>query len=190
MLPSEVYKGEVLISFDNGCITGKGSCTGTTAAKEFTVLPAEYTITYDLSGGTYNGDTGPIVRKYDDGTKIKLLDAPSKAGYIFDYWRDSEYKAGADYTVTGDHTFTAVWRDIPPNGFNPSGSGSNPSGGGSLGGGSSGSGGSGSGGDGVGESRTSDALNIAAWAAVFAAAALAAVFSGRLIAKKKRREHR
>ena len=70
---------------------------------------SQYTITYDLSGGTLDGQTGTVTKKVDAGAVIKLP-APVRDGYTFDYWQGSKYKAGEKYTVNGDHTFKAVWK--------------------------------------------------------------------------------
>ncbi|MBQ6428853.1 MAG: LPXTG cell wall anchor domain-containing protein, partial [Oscillospiraceae bacterium] len=37
-------------------------------------------------------------------------------GFVFTYWRGSEYQPGDEYTVFEDHTFTAQWEaeEIPP----------------------------------------------------------------------------
>lgn len=78
---------------------------------EFTILPEEFTITYDLNGGTYEGKTGIITETHEDGETITLLGAPTKEGMEFDYWKGSAYKAGAKYKVEGDHTFTAQWKE-------------------------------------------------------------------------------
>ena len=69
----------------------------------------QYTITYDLNGGTLDGQTGIVTKKIDAGTVI-TLPAPARDGYTFDYWEGSKYNAGDKYTVTGDHTFKAVWK--------------------------------------------------------------------------------
>ena len=45
----------------------------------------------------------------EDGATI-TLPKPTRSGYTFDYWEGSRYEAGASYTVTGDHTFTAQWK--------------------------------------------------------------------------------
>lgn len=70
---------------------------------------AQYTITYDLNGGTLDGQTGIVTKKADAGETI-TLPAPKRDGYTFDYWQGSKYKAGEKYTVNGDHTFKAVWK--------------------------------------------------------------------------------
>ena len=72
-------------------------------------IVTQYTITYDLSGGTLDGQTGIVTKKVDAGAVI-TLPAPVRDGYTFDYWEGSRYNAGDKYTVTGDHTFTAVWK--------------------------------------------------------------------------------
>lgn len=72
----------------------------------------KHNISYNLDGGSYNGQIGTITEVYDYGTAIKLLGTPTREGYRFLYWRGSQYDAGADYTVEGDHLFTAVWEKI------------------------------------------------------------------------------
>ena len=66
-------------------------------------------ITYDLGGGTYNGSTTDIVESYKTGDVITIHEAPERDGYTFSYWKGSKYDPGDSYTVSGDHTFTAVW---------------------------------------------------------------------------------
>ena len=49
------------------------------------------------------------------GDTIKLPAAPTREGYTFKCWKGSEYAAGADYKVEGDHAFTAEWeKDAAP----------------------------------------------------------------------------
>ncbi len=67
------------------------------------------TLTFDLGGGTLDGKTGTIIVEANVGDKINLPGAPTKDGYTFKYWKGSEYAAGAEYTVEGDHEFTAEW---------------------------------------------------------------------------------
>ncbi len=68
-----------------------------------------YTITYRLAGGMIDGNSGPISRKYEEGTTITLLGAPKRAGYRFLCWEGSRHQPNDTYVVTEDHTFTAVW---------------------------------------------------------------------------------
>ena len=101
--------------------TDQGGTTGETAIevnanrelgntyKKVQFPASQYTIKYDLSGGTLDGQTGIVTKKVDAGTVI-TLPAPVRDGYTFDYWEGSRYNAGDKYTVTGDHTFTAVWK--------------------------------------------------------------------------------
>ena len=81
---------------------------------------SQYTITYDLSGGTLDGQTGTVTKKVDAGTVI-TLPAPVRDGYTFDYWEGSKYNAGDKYTVTADHTFKAVWKTADKGGGSDSG---------------------------------------------------------------------
>ena len=43
---------------------------------------------------------------------ITLPEAPTREGYKFLYWKGSVYQPGANYTVTGPKTFTAVWEPV------------------------------------------------------------------------------
>ena len=73
------------------------------------------TLTFDLAGGTLDGKTGTITVTANVGDTIELPGAPSRDGYTFKYWKGSEYEAGAEYTVEGDHEFTAEWeKDTEP----------------------------------------------------------------------------
>ena len=73
-----------------------------------------YTITYKLNGGEYKGSSDDINEVYDAGTEIKIHSEPVRAGYTFLYWKGSEYRAGDEYLVTEDHTFTAQWARTTP----------------------------------------------------------------------------
>jgi len=73
------------------------------------------TLTFDLGGGTLDGKTGTITIEANVGDTVKLPAAPTREGYTFKCWKGSEYAAGADYKVEGDHTFTAEWeKDAEP----------------------------------------------------------------------------
>ena len=71
-------------------------------------------ITYRLAGGTYNGSTADIEETHTVGDVIRVHEAPSRTGYAFLYWQGSQYQPGDSYTVTEDHTFTAVWKENTP----------------------------------------------------------------------------
>lgn len=73
----------------------------------------QYTITYKLNGGEYNGDTADIKEVYDENTWIKIHAAPTRIGYKFLYWEGSSYQPNDDYKVTEDHTFVAKWENAP-----------------------------------------------------------------------------
>ena len=68
-----------------------------------------YFIYYDLNGGTLDGATG-IVAVIAGKGEVITLPAPARSGYTFDYWQGSTYYAGDEYTVEGNHTFTAQWK--------------------------------------------------------------------------------
>ena len=83
-------------------------------------------ITYDLNGGTLDGQTGKIVVEANEGDVIKVMNAPSRDGYEFKYWKGSKYYPGDSYTVEEDHTLTAIWKkDKGSSNGNESGSGGN-----------------------------------------------------------------
>ena len=80
-----------------------------TYTAKYKAVPIEYELTFDLGGGTLDGQTGSITLKGKYGDTIKLPGAPTKEGYTFSHWEGSRYDAGADYKVEGAHSFTAVW---------------------------------------------------------------------------------
>ena len=66
-------------------------------------------ISYDPNGGIINGSAGIITETHDAGEEITIMEAPVRSGYIFQYWKGSEYYPGDSYKVTGDHVFIAQW---------------------------------------------------------------------------------
>ena len=84
---------------------------GTVPVPVAPVEPGTYTITYKLNGGIYDGSTKDIVEQYPEGTVISIHEAPTREGYVFDYWKGSAYQPGDKYTVTGDHVFVAQWKE-------------------------------------------------------------------------------
>ena len=85
------------------------------ATYEATPIPiTKGVLTFDLGGGTLDGQTGKITIEAADGDVIKLPGAPLREGYTFQYWEGSRYEAGSEYKVEGDHTFTAVWEKNKP----------------------------------------------------------------------------
>ena len=71
-------------------------------------------LTFNLDGGTLDGKTGTVTVEANVGDTIKLPGAPTKKGYAFKFWKGSEYAAGAEYKVEGDHAFTAEWDKNAP----------------------------------------------------------------------------
>ena len=69
-----------------------------------------FIISYDLNGGTLDGKTGVVDVVAGDGEVI-TLPAPTRSGFTFNYWQGSTYYAGDEYTVEGNHTFTAQWTE-------------------------------------------------------------------------------
>jgi hypothetical protein len=89
-----------------------------TAVYTSTPIPVKKGIlTFDLGGGTLDGKTGTITIEANVGDMIKLPAAPTREGYTFRCWKGSEYEAGAEYKVEGDHAFTAEWtKNTSPSG--------------------------------------------------------------------------
>ena len=104
-------------------ITGKGNYTGETREYSFDGKEMEYFITFNLNGGTLDGETKALVIKYEKGTIIKMP-LPTREGYEFDYWKGSAYKAGDEYEIVEDHTFEAIWKIPGSDSGNPGGSSS------------------------------------------------------------------
>ena len=88
-----------------------------TSVKDFVITnTALYTITYKLNGGEFEGKTEDIIEIYPANTVISIHKAPTRKGYTFLLWEGSEYHPDDEYTVTGDHAFTAQWKkDETPN---------------------------------------------------------------------------
>lgn len=76
-----------------------------------TVKPdaSEYLLTFDPSGGNWNGDSAIKTFAVNRGQNFTIIPAPAREGYEFLYWKGSEYQPGDSYVVEGDHTFTAEW---------------------------------------------------------------------------------
>jgi len=85
-------------------VTGDATYTA-----KYKATPRKGTLTFDLAGGTLDGKTGTVTVEANVGDTIKLPGAPTKKGYAFKCWKGSEYAAGAEYKVEGDHAFTAEW---------------------------------------------------------------------------------
>lgn len=88
---------------------GSGNETNPEPGEQGSAAAQQATLTFDLDGGTLNGQTGTFTITANVGDTINLPGAPTKAGYTFKCWIGSEYAAGAAYKVEGDHTFTAKW---------------------------------------------------------------------------------
>ena len=70
-------------------------------------------ISYDPNGGAFSDNTMEIkTENHHAGETIKLMAAPTRAGYVFAGWKEADvlYEAGADYLVKKDHTFVAQWK--------------------------------------------------------------------------------
>ena len=74
-------------------------------------------IIYELDGGLYRDDPGPIIRYCMPGQLIHLLDAPEKEGFEFGGWyreiddKIETYDAGDDFRPLTTVIFTAIWNE-------------------------------------------------------------------------------
>ena len=72
------------------------------------------TLTFDPNGGTWSDNTTD--NKYVEtklGSIVDILEAPTREGYKFLFWKGSEYQPGDKYEVVGNHTFVAQWEAEP-----------------------------------------------------------------------------
>ena len=69
----------------------------------------EYTIIFNANGGTFSDGSKIKVSKHPENEVITIIPAPTWAGHTFQYWEGSVHHPGDQYTVVGDHTFTAIW---------------------------------------------------------------------------------
>ncbi len=73
--------------------------------------------TFDLDGGTLDGETGKVIKWFVPGATVKLPGAPTKDGFTFAGWQTKVngekkvFEAGAKFTVTGAQSFTAQWEE-------------------------------------------------------------------------------
>ena len=94
---------------------------------------AESGDTINVLSGNTTDEKHTVTIKYDNGnadliytvygeTDITLPAAPTRSGYSFQGWSDgtTTYQAGTEVTVSGNMTFTAVWRSTaqPPSNYN------------------------------------------------------------------------
>ncbi|WP_018659310.1 InlB B-repeat-containing protein [Allofustis seminis] len=74
-------------------------------------------ITFDANGGQFVDGSRSIMIDSAIGQKIIIVDAPTRQGYTFDYWKgpnESKYNPEESYTVVENVTFTAQWTNNPP----------------------------------------------------------------------------
>jgi len=70
-----------------------------------------YTVKYDLNGGKA-GSVDYSDETVKSGTVVTVKDAPTRSGYTFKGWVESDtpYSVGDSVTVEGDYTFKAEWK--------------------------------------------------------------------------------
>ena len=74
----------------------------TTYTATFAEKPIGATLTYDPAGGTIDGKSDKVSVTANAGDEVTILDAPTRSGYTFQYWKGSEYQPGDTYVVEED----------------------------------------------------------------------------------------
>lgn len=75
--------------------------------------PKEYTVTYTFTGDIPEGVTAPASFSYNEGSKIKLEDAPYADGYVFGGWTTTDATVeNGEFTVNNDVNFTGEWSKL------------------------------------------------------------------------------
>ena len=107
----EVISGGVTIK-DNKFIMPNDNVEVKAIFEKDAPAPTEYTITYDLAGGTAEGNPDT----YTIETRTFTLTNPTKSGYTFTGWSGTGLTGENNLTVTiekgstGDRSYTAHWR--------------------------------------------------------------------------------
>ena len=107
----EVMSGGVTIK-DNKFIMPNDNVEVKAIFEKDAPAPTEYTITYDLAGGTAEGNPDT----YTIETRTFTLTNPTKSGYTFTGWSGTGLTGENNLTVTiekgstGDRSYTAHWR--------------------------------------------------------------------------------
>ena len=70
-------------------------------------------ITYDANGGKFTDGKSIKQESHKENDKITIIEAPTREGYQFLYWKGSQYNPGDSYTVKDSHAFVAQWNKIP-----------------------------------------------------------------------------
>ena len=83
----------------------------TTATAQWT--PKEYTVMFDLAGGTIDGKTTKDSIKVKHGKTIEEVDGPIQEGKVFMGWKNKGEDAIFDFTkpITEDKVLVAQWQD-------------------------------------------------------------------------------
>ena len=84
-----------------------------TITANFELVGSIYTITYNLNGGAFDGDSPT---QYNVESDTFTVANPTKEGYIFVGWVENEGdEPTEEYTIengsTGNKTLTAVWKE-------------------------------------------------------------------------------
>lgn len=74
--------------------------------------PIKCKIIYNPNGGVLRGKTESTIITYTEGETIEIIEAPTREGYEFLYWKGSMYNPGDPYKVENDHLFIAQWKKI------------------------------------------------------------------------------
>ena len=70
-------------------------------------------VTYNLAEGSIEGISDTFKVTYASGTEVQMLEAPTRPGYVFQYWESPHYRLDAldTFVAQADETFTAVWAE-------------------------------------------------------------------------------
>jgi hypothetical protein len=70
-------------------------------------------VTYNLAEGSIEGISDTFKVTYASGTEVKMLEAPTRAGYVFQYWESPHYRLDAldTFVAQSDESFTAIWAE-------------------------------------------------------------------------------
>ena len=99
----------------DGDLLDPGAAYTVTKDTEFTAewKIDQHTLSFALDGGKYGDVEEDFDETYDYGTHITLPGEPEKEHYSFQGWEDENgtiYEAGANFEVTEDMSFTALWK--------------------------------------------------------------------------------
>lgn len=106
-----VYNVTLQVKYPNGDVK---EVSVKVTVKQDTNDEKYYNITFDANGGKWIDNKTKKIVQAKKNDNISIMEAPTKEGYKFLYWKGSKYQPGQKYKVIEDHTFTAVWEPNKP----------------------------------------------------------------------------